>query len=110
MTTPNPETLFVQKALAAVEKSEKIHRYKLIAIQVLAFAAAAWFGIFRQVQLDRYLGVECTVIIMVGMIAGVCTAKIRYQMDQNTKAILQAIGETKKEDRPGGPPYTARIL
>jgi uncharacterized lipoprotein YajG len=46
--------------------------------------------------LDRYLGVECTIIIMVGMIAAVCTAKLRYQMDRNTKAILQAIAETRR--------------
>ena len=90
------EDEFIQKALAAVQRAEKIHRFKLIGVQVLAFAAAAWFAIFRQVPLDRYLGVECTIIIMVGMIAAVCTAKIRYQMDRNTKAILQAIMEATR--------------
>jgi hypothetical protein len=65
---------------------------------VLAFAAACWFAIFKQVPQDRYLGLECTIIIMVGMIAAVCTAKLRYQRDRNTKAILHAIMEARRRD------------
>ena len=38
------ETLFIRNSLAAVEKSEKIHRLKLVGFRVLLVIGAGWLG------------------------------------------------------------------
>ena len=60
-----------------------------IAITVFAFIAAFWLAM-RQPSAE--LGVECTIIIFVGLMLGVCTAaKMMSLINKNTKTILQAI-------------------
>ena len=90
----------VRRALAAVEKMEKFHLWKLLALRGVAVGAAAWF-VMRTAQTSA-VAIECTVIIMVGLIAAICTAKIQYQMDKNTRAILLALSRGPGET--GWPP------
>lgn len=85
---------FMRKALAAVEKMEKFHLWKLLALRAVALGAAAWF-VLRTAQTSA-VAIECTVIIMVALIAAICTARIQYQMDKSTRSILQALAKLQK--------------
>ncbi len=94
---PAPESeeqLFIRKALASVEKAERFQRIKQILVTVLAFIAAFWLALRRP---SSELNVECTVIIFVGLIMAVCTAKIMSLINKNTKAILRSIAGLHKE-------------
>lgn len=84
------EELFIRRALASAEKAGKLQRIKQIVVTVLAFAAAFWLA---SKQPGPELNIECTVIIMLGLIAAVCTAKIQSAINANTRAVLQAIAE-----------------
>jgi hypothetical protein len=86
---PSPnEQLFVERALAGVERAERVQRIKQIVASVFLIGAALWLA-FRPSSSE--LNIECTVIIFVGLIAATCTTKILSRMNQNTKDILQAI-------------------
>ncbi len=82
------ERLFIEKALASVEKATRIQRIKQIVVTILAFVAAFWLALKPA---GPELNVACTVIILVGLMMAVCTAKIRSLINANTNAILQAI-------------------
>lgn len=88
MTNPSDEQLFVQKAIQAVEKAERYQKIKQTVVRILAFGAAFWLA-FR--PSSKELGIECTIIIFVGLIAAICTSKILSAINKNTKDILQAI-------------------
>ncbi len=81
---------FIRRALADVEKTQRFQRVRQIILTILAFAFAFWLA-FKPSGPE--LQIECTVIIMLGLVAGVCTAKVMSLNNRNTKAILQAIAE-----------------
>ena len=81
------EDLFVGKALASVEKAEKVQRARRIALTVVALAAAFWLGSKGP---SPELNVECTVLIGVGLMIAISTAKIMSLVNRNTRTILQA--------------------
>lgn len=81
---------FVRKALAEVEKAQRFQRIKQILVTVLALAAAFWLA-FKQPGPE--LQVECTFVILIGMMLAVCTAKIMSLINKNTRAVLQAIAD-----------------
>ena len=85
----NKEDVFIRKALASVEKAERYGRVKEIVVTVLAFGAVIWL---TERSPSRELRLE-PMLIGAGLIAGVCTAKIKTSINQNTKAVLQAISE-----------------
>ena len=85
---------FIRKSLASVDKAYRIQRIKQIVVTVLAFIAAFWLA-FKAPGPE--LQIECTIIILIGMIAAVCTAKIKSLIDKNTRAILQAIAEVHRK-------------
>ena len=87
--SPGPED-FIRKALAEVEKAHRFQRIRQIVITVLAFAAAFWWAFKKP---GPELGIEGTIMIVVGLIMGVCTAKIMSLINKNTRAILQAIAD-----------------
>ena len=87
------EQSFIRAALEQVEKAQRVHRIKQIAITVLAFAAALWLALQRP---SREPNGEYDVMIFVGLVAGVCTAKIMSLINKNTKAVLQAIADLQK--------------
>jgi hypothetical protein len=83
----NDEQLFIRKALASVEKAEKYQRIKQIVVTVLTFGAAIWL---TERSPSPELKLEVTILIGVGLIAAICTAKIMTLINQNTKSVLQA--------------------
>lgn len=93
MNRDSEEKLFIERALASVEKARRYQRIKQIVVTVLAFVAAGWFALKPD---GPELNVECTIIILVGMMLAVCTTKIMFLINKNTKAILQAISELQQ--------------
>jgi hypothetical protein len=102
MNVPNPnqpaatadEEIFIRKALKSVEKAEKFQRIKQIVVTCLAFLAAFWLASKGP---SPELNIECTVIICLGLIAAVCTAKILALINKNTKAVLLAIADLHRK-------------
>jgi len=90
--SPRDEQLFIQRALAGVEKAEKFQKIKRVILTIFLFAAALQFA-FRPSSPE--LKIEATIVIFVGLIAGVCTTKILYLINKNTKDILQAISNRR---------------
>jgi hypothetical protein len=88
----NEEDVFIRRALASVEKAERLGRVKEIVATVLAFGAFIWL---TERSPGRELRLE-PVLIGAGLIAAVCTAKIKTLVNQNTKAVLQAISELRR--------------
>jgi len=82
------EKRFIQTALAAVEKAERFQRYKQIVVTVIALTAAFWWASRPS---SPELGLECIILMGVGLMLAVCTAKILSLINKNTRAILQAI-------------------
>ena len=85
----NEEDVFIRKTLASVEKAERYSQAKQVVVTVLAFGAAFWL---TEPSPGRELRLE-PVLIGAGLIAAVCTAKIKTLINKNTKAVLQAISE-----------------
>jgi hypothetical protein len=82
------EQLFIQRALASVEKAEKFQMIRQVATTIFLAAFAFWFA-FRPTSPE--MKIESTVMIFVGLTAAVCTSKILGRINKNTKDILQAI-------------------
>lgn len=80
---------FIRDALAGAEKAEKLQRIKLIAVTVLAFGGC-FYAFDQPVSAQR---TAFTVVIVVGLMLGVCTAKILASITKNTRLILQAFSE-----------------
>ena len=89
----NDEQLFIRKALTSVEKAEKYQRIKQIVLKVLTFGAAIWL---TERSPSPELKLEVTILIGVGLIAAVCTAKITTLINRNTKYVLQAIADLQQ--------------
>ena len=87
------ESMFVRKALEDVAKAEKYQRVKQIAVTVLACAAAVWAA-FQPTGTGR--NGAYTVIILVGAMLAVCTAKIMSLLNKNTRAVLRAIADLQR--------------
>jgi len=85
----NEEDVFIRRALASVEKAERLGRIKEIVAMVLAFGAIIWL---TERSPGRELRLE-PVLIGGGLIAAVCTSKIKTLINQSTKAVLRAISE-----------------
>lgn len=88
----NEEDVFIRKALASVEKAERYSQAKQVVVTVLAFGAAFWL---TERSPGRELRLE-PVLIGAGLIAAVCTAKIKTLINRNTKAVLQAISNLER--------------
>jgi hypothetical protein len=90
------EELFLKKALASIENARRFQKIKQVILTTLAFIAAFWFASKRP---GSELNVECTILIFVGLIAAICTAKMMSLINKNTKAILEAIAELHQKLR-----------
>ena len=88
------EAQFIRQSLAAVDKSGRYVQIRLWIVRTLAIAAGLWFAFDRR-HASTLLDVECTVVLILGLIMGVCTERIRSTMNSNTKAVLQALEEAK---------------
>lgn len=93
-TTVDPnEEAFVQRALAAATRAQRWDRTRVIATTVAAVIAAVWLASRPS---SSELGIECTILIVVGTMLAVVTAKIRSLVNQNTRTVLQAIAALKR--------------
>jgi FtsH-binding integral membrane protein len=90
---PSDEQLFIQRAIASVEKAEKYSKIKRIVQGVALFAVAFWFA-FRPSGPE--LKIQIPIIMFVGVIVGFCTTKILVLINKNTKDILQAISARRQ--------------
>ena len=88
------EQLFISKALASVEKAEKLQRIRLIVVTAMAFAGAFWFA-FRAPAAE--VNLECTLFVGIGLMVAICTAKIMTLINRNTRTILQAIHDLQQK-------------
>ena len=84
------EETFVRKALASVERAEKIQNIRRIVLMVLAFAGAGWLA---STSPSAGLNVSYIELMGVALIAAICTSKIMSLVNRNTKAVLQAIAD-----------------
>ena len=84
----------IRRSLARIDKSAKIGKYRLIAVRVLAVVGILWFA-FDNKHFATLLDVECTIVIVLGLIMAVCTERIRSAINGNTIAVLQAIEESR---------------
>ena len=84
----------IRLSLARIEKTGKFVKYRLLTIRVLALLGALWFA-FDSHHASSLLDVECTVVILVGLIVAVCTERVRSAINANTLAVLQAIEESR---------------
>jgi hypothetical protein len=89
---PNEEA-FVQRALAAATRAQWWDRARMVFNLVAAFGAAIWLASRPR---SPELGVECTILIMVGTMLGVVTAKLRSLVNRNTSIVLQAIAALRR--------------
>ncbi len=89
---PNEEA-FVQRALAAATRAQRWDRARIVLNVVAAFSAAIWL-VSRPSSPE--LGVECTILIVVGTMLGVVTAKLRSLINRNTSVVLQAIAMLRR--------------
>jgi len=84
---PN-EHAFVEQALAAAARAQRLDQIRVIVATAAAVSAAVWFA-FRPPSPE--LRVEATVLVVVGAMIAAATAKIRSLIQRNTSIVLQAI-------------------
>ena len=94
--TDSHEQAFVEHALAAAARAQRLDQVRVIGTTAAAFAAAIWFA-FRPPS--PQLGVEATIIIVIGAIIVAATAKIKSAIQRNTNLILQALSATRPPRR-----------
>lgn len=82
------EQTFVEKALAAADRSQWFDRLRVIAATTLAVVVLGWFVTRPS---SPQLGMETTICLVIGAMIGVVTAKLRSLIQRNTRQILQAI-------------------
>ena len=82
------EQSFVEHALAAAAKAQRLDQIRVIVTTGAAFSAAFWFA-FRPPSPE--LGIEATIIVVIGAMLAAITAKIRTLIQRNTSLVLQAI-------------------
>lgn len=92
-TQATAEQRFIRDALAGAEKAERLQRIKLIAATILAFGGC-YYAFDQPVTAQR---TAFTVVIVVGLMLGVCTAKILASITKNTRLILQALSERSRK-------------
>lgn len=80
------EERFVQRALARVEKAERVQRIKQIIVTVIAFPT--FYYIMGNAPERR---VPFTVIMAIGVMLVMITSKLVVLINKNTTAILRAI-------------------
>jgi len=88
------EQAFVEHALAAAARAQRLDQVRAIVATAAAVTAAVWFA-FRPPSPE--LHVEATVIIVIGAMIAAATAKIRSLIQRNTNLVLQAIAAQRPQ-------------
>ena len=91
-TQATDEQRFIRDALASAEKAEKFQRIKLIVVTILAFGGG--YYAFNQPVTAQHTAF--TVVVVIGLMLGVCTAKILASITKNTRLILQAFSDRSR--------------
>jgi hypothetical protein len=87
------EESFVRRALAQVAKAERFSRIKHIALSVIVLPAV--YFLINSAPLQP--GMPLIVMMVVGLMLAVCTAKILALINKNTLAILRAIADIHRK-------------
>lgn len=82
------EDAFVRRALHAATRAQRWDRVRVIVTVMAATAAVLWLASLPN---SSEVGLACTMLIVVGTMLGVVTAKLRSLINRNTRTILQAI-------------------
>jgi hypothetical protein len=90
---PN-EQAFVEQALAAAARAQRLGQVRVIAATAAAVSAAVWFA-FRPPSPE--LRVEATVLVVMGAFIAAATAKICALIQRSTNLVLQAIAARRPQ-------------
>lgn len=83
------EQRFIRGALANAEKAERLQKIKLAVVTLAAFGGV--YYAFDQPAAAQHTAF--TVVITVGLMLALCTAKIMASITKSTRVILQAVAE-----------------
>jgi hypothetical protein len=82
------EQAFIEQALAASARMQRWNQIRVAVSSAVAMAAAIWFA-FRPAS--PALGIEATILIVTGAMLTAVTAKLRAQIQDSTRVVLQAL-------------------
>jgi RsiW-degrading membrane proteinase PrsW (M82 family) len=88
------EQAFVEQALAAAARAQRLDQVRVIVATGAAVSAAIWFA-FRPPS--PQLGVEATIIVVIGAMIAAATAKLRSLIQHNTNLVLQALASLRPQ-------------
>ena len=78
---------FIQRAMAAIDKAEKVQKIKQVVVMGLLFGALVWWAIRTPDP-----GINNFFVILVVAIG---IAKILFRIDSSTRAILRALANRR---------------
>jgi uncharacterized membrane protein YbjE (DUF340 family) len=81
------EQRFIQRAMAAIDKAEKVQKIKQVVVMGLLFGALAWWAIRAPGP-----GINNFFVILVVAIG---IARIQFRIDSSTRAILRALANRR---------------
>ena len=88
------EQAFIEQALAAAARAQRLDQVRVVVATGAAVTAAIWFA-FRPPSPE--LGVEATIVIVIGSMIAAATAKLRSLIQHNTRLVLQALAVPRTE-------------
>ena len=88
------EQAFIEQALAAAARAQRREQIRVVVASAAAVSAAIWFA-FRPPSPE--LGVEATIVIVIGSMIAAATAKLRSLIQHNTRLVLQALAAPRPE-------------
>ena len=84
------EDSFVRSALASVENTQRLQRFRQIAVTTIAIIFAGWMAFKPGAKVTF---VEGLIVVALGL--AISTAKIMSLINKNTLAVLRAINELR---------------
>jgi hypothetical protein len=93
----NAEITFVQQALAAADRSERLSRIIIAVLGVLAIMAFVWMHIhmFPLENLGALLESLLRVDLFILVVIFALTMYLRHAINENTRIILRALANTR---------------
>ena len=81
------EQRFIQRAIAAIDKAEKVQKIKQVVVMGLLFGALVWWAI-------RTPGPEVNNFFVI-LVVAIGIVKIHLRIDSSTRAILRALANRR---------------
>jgi len=94
------EQAFIEQALAAATRAQRLDQVRVTVATGAAIAAAIWFA-FRPPS--PQLGIEATILVVVGAMLAAVSAKLRSLIQHNTRLVLQALAASRPRSDSGSP-------